>query len=416
MYLLSRLSGVLAVASVLLSMMVVAAASTLTSGKGKGGSGSIRGSLEDQQEQPASSSSPHTNNGQQTQTQTQHRMLTAGTVAELVMYDIEYGATTHYPNGHSSEVWELHFSEEESQRLGGIQDVELVHPEYILTSSETVSGDYIMLHEKLVVNDNKVHLPQGEANVEFFHSNPNNQLNGIGRATNNYATTQTSLIRDQVQQAILRRAGNIFSHSNPNGVQERRRQKHRNRNLASFTDGPLTTLVIRVIDAVGKTITNGKEGAEEQEITVAQLEDDVFFDVSSLKTQYEACSYQKLQIVPYAGTTSTGRTITNGVTDLVLPDYTAAGGDRKQIQQAALQVVKKDISTNMYTEFDLIMFCMVRTVSICRTVLLLYCYCYLCITIVVVVVGCCSSTHIITDAMCLSPQLSLSFSFSLMSL
>jgi len=42
----------------------------------------------------------------------------------------------------------------------------------------------------------------------------------------------------------------------------------------------------------------------------------------------------------------------------VLPTYKAQGGDRKQIQNAALAAVKTDISNDFKQEFDLVLFCM----------------------------------------------------------
>eukprot|EP00751_Fragilariopsis_kerguelensis_P045788 CAMPEP_0170994222 /NCGR_PEP_ID=MMETSP0736-20130129/10825_1 /TAXON_ID=186038 /ORGANISM="Fragilariopsis kerguelensis, Strain L26-C5" /LENGTH=259 /DNA_ID=CAMNT_0011420059 /DNA_START=310 /DNA_END=1085 /DNA_ORIENTATION=+ len=259
----------------------------MTADDGKGGS--VRGIQEDHQG---------------------HRMLTAGTVAELVLYDIEYGATVDYPHGHSAEIWEFHLSDADAEKLG-IQDVELVHPENILTSSQTVSGDYITIHEHLILIDGKVHVPR-EANVVFSHSNPNNtdhHLNESEMTTNDYAT-QTSSVREQVQQAIQRHAnenndgaaeehgakveididqiglrdqmlgGTIMNehmeqspsppmevrivgehavtgggsdHTTTDGEVQGRRRRRNRRNLASLTAGPLQTLVIRVIDADNKS-------------------------------------------------------------------------------------------------------------------------------------------------------------------
>ena len=141
---------------------------------------------------------------------------------------------------------------------------------------------------------------------------------------------------------------NSGSGSGDSGVQGRKRTR---RDLKQLTGEPLTALVVIVVDSVGSKLTGG---------SVAKLENDVFLDAVSLKTQYDACSYGKLQINPFVGTTSMGRTITKGVTELVLPTYKAKGGDRKQIQNAALAAVKTDISNDFKQEFDLVLFCMVR--------------------------------------------------------
>ena len=114
--------------------------------------------------------------------------------------------------------------------------------------------------------------------------------------------------------------------------------------------GSITALMVRVIDS--KNVQPDK--------SVQALRDEVFFDESSLKTQFEACSYHQLEIEPFSGTTSTGHTIHGGVTDISIDYDTALGEDENDsdLTSASLDAAYAQIGDLDSDTFDIIMFCL----------------------------------------------------------
>ena len=111
------------------------------------------------------------------------------------------------------------------------------------------------------------------------------------------------------------------------------------------TTGTLNTLVIRVLDSnnLGPSLSHAK------------LQNDVFYDNSSLKSQTEACSYNKLQIQPFSGKTPSNKQITNGVVDVKM-DYTMGSG-ASGLDQAAMTAAREQLGDLNDSMFDLILFC-----------------------------------------------------------
>ena len=97
------------------------------------------------------------------------------------------------------------------------------------------------------------------------------------------------------------------------------RHSHYNRNLANFTNptGTLNTLVVRIVDGNGVSPT----------FDAVKLEDDIFLDGHSLKSQFSACSYESLNIQQATEFSSTVNGIqVNGVVDISV-DTAAANGN-----------------------------------------------------------------------------------------
>jgi len=127
-------------------------------------------------------------------------------------------------------------------------------------------------------------------------------------------------------------------------------QQHRRRHLISsnpddYTNGEMSVLVLRVVDA------NQAAPAE-----ATQLRDDIFEDDFSLKTGYEQCSQRQVNIVPADGTAAeaNGEEIIGGIATIAV--NVAASAGRNTLQQEALAVASTkfgDLSAN----FDLVMVC-----------------------------------------------------------
>ncbi len=118
---------------------------------------------------------------------------------------------------------------------------------------------------------------------------------------------------------------------------------HRRRTLVE-SSGTLKALVIRVI---------AQNGAEPS-ASVDRLRSDVFEDKVCLKSQYAACSYGRLEIEAFSGTTTTGRRINGGVVEVkvnVNPSY----GNRDQFEAAANKRAA-EIYGDLASQFDLLLF------------------------------------------------------------
>ena len=126
----------------------------------------------------------------------------------------------------------------------------------------------------------------------------------------------------------------------PNDVNNTSRRR---RELVT-SSGTLKALVVRVIS---------KNGIEPS-VSIDQLRSDVFEDKLCLKSQYAACSYGRLEIEPFSGTTKTGRKINGGVVDVKI-DVNPTNGNRDLLEADA-----KKRAIEMYGElasqFDIVLF------------------------------------------------------------
>jgi len=115
------------------------------------------------------------------------------------------------------------------------------------------------------------------------------------------------------------------------------------------TTGTLKTLMIRIIDS--------KNVQPEQ--SIEQLENGIYNDDASFKSQIEACSYNKLEIQPFSGITLNGQTINGGVADVEI-DYDVSLGTENEVdvQNTAFAAANDQIGDLESDDFDLIMFCL----------------------------------------------------------
>lgn len=126
---------------------------------------------------------------------------------------------------------------------------------------------------------------------------------------------------------------------------EPRTEKRRRHLSGPDKEGTLKALVVRVVDKNGVAPTKG----------LGHLADKVFTDDVSLKSQTEACSYGKLKIEPFVGTTPSNRRITNGATSIQM-DYDMTSLE-PGMDQAALRAAREELGNLNDPRFDLVMFC-----------------------------------------------------------
>lgn len=126
---------------------------------------------------------------------------------------------------------------------------------------------------------------------------------------------------------------------------ERRVRQKRRRSLSAT--GTKSVLVVRVNAA--DVSTSG---------TIKELSNNIFGtygDTVTMKSQYDQCSYGKLQFEPFVGRTSKGVYV-NGVIDVTISNN-VGGSDRTNIE-AAVQVAAKNKLGNLRDEFDHVMLCL----------------------------------------------------------
>eukprot|EP00532_Pseudo-nitzschia_australis_P010630 CAMPEP_0168228272 /NCGR_PEP_ID=MMETSP0140_2-20121125/14560_1 /TAXON_ID=44445 /ORGANISM="Pseudo-nitzschia australis, Strain 10249 10 AB" /LENGTH=658 /DNA_ID=CAMNT_0008159819 /DNA_START=1 /DNA_END=1974 /DNA_ORIENTATION=- len=219
--------------------------------------------------------------------------------AECVLYLKDMQFRDH---NHHEETWACEFTREQGKRFGGhtMMDIEGV-PQELFESQHVVSGQAIMKTRGAFI----------EQSIAIDHVKmvvPNDALVDI----------------------------EILSENDP-----RHHQQRRQRHLASSKPGTLRTLVVRVIDADKKAVA----------ANVAQLNDDIFTDSVSLKTQYAACSKDQLIIEP----ANVGY---NGIVEVPI-NIVAANSIASTLESAAVAKAEEMYggSEGLREKFDLVMFC-----------------------------------------------------------
>jgi hypothetical protein len=227
------------------------------------------------------------------------RNFPSGLTCNLFLKDVEYVPTADKPQGYSIEEWFCELSEDDSYRLGVERPYYLDIADFSsIVPSNAIPGQSTLIATEATIDfaETKLYIPsKAKVSVE----------------------TRTDL------------------HNNA-----------RSRNLMT-TKGEIDVLMIRITDSKGVS----------PNADLNQLRSDVFEDEASLKTQFEACSYGKLQIKPFSGTTDTNLQIRNGVVDISVDYDVQRGGDRGELQIAALLSAEDKIG-NLRQQFDVIMFCM----------------------------------------------------------
>ena len=125
----------------------------------------------------------------------------------------------------------------------------------------------------------------------------------------------------------------------------RRLRQKRRRSLS--TTGTKRVLVIRVNAADTSTSA-----------TISELSNNIFGtygDTVTMKSQYNQCSYGKLQIEPFVGRTETGVYV-NGVIDVNIGN-TMSGSDRTDIESAVVVAAKNKLG-DLRASYDHVMLCL----------------------------------------------------------
>ena len=112
--------------------------------------------------------------------------------------------------------------------------------------------------------------------------------------------------------------------------------------------GSLKALVIRV----------KKSNGEGPDASSNKLRNDFFDDASSLRTQYNRCSYGKLNINGFTGHTDTGVYVNQGVVEVQV-DY--SGDSQKVLQNKAIAAANAQLGDLDDEKYDLVMFAMPKT-------------------------------------------------------
>jgi len=226
---------------------------------------------------------------------------------------VTFGPTAEHPRGYHRDYWACKLSNVDSEKFDGLQFVEFAESSSSSSSlkgilANATSGSSVLSISEATIDDDAalLHIP-AHANIQ---------------------------IQDEADADAINNNNN-----NNNSINVR--------NLANAkSTGTLNTLVIRVIDSNGIEPTSSTD----------QLIDDVFADAISLKTQMEACSYNKLRIEPFHGTTPTNHTIQNGVVDIQMDfDITS---NTSGVDNAALRAAKDTLGDLDDPMFDLVMICM----------------------------------------------------------
>lgn len=233
----------------------------------------------------------------QIQSQDQRHLMEEST-CKLFQKCVTFLATDEHPNGHHEESWVCELSPEDSARTG-VQFVDIVESPSIAPSIKTAkTGESTLTVTEAIIDTEspRMYIPES-AHV------------AVKDAT---AETHT----------------------------EKRRRSLTSNGPSSM--GTLKALVIRII---------GSNGAQPS-LSTEKLANDVFEDSVSLSSQTKACSYNKLNIEPFIGTTPKNRQISNGVVNVQIDSNSEVGLD-----QAAMTAANDQLGDLNDPMFDLVMFC-----------------------------------------------------------
>jgi len=213
----------------------------------------------------------------------------------LFLEDIAYEPTVEYPQGYSEELWVCELPYELSHELGMFY-VDIEDGDAIVGNATSGVSTLTVSEAIIDIRTPRLYVPKPErARVD---------------------TTDRSI-----------------------SIEDNR---DRGRALATNM-GTLSTLVIRVLDS------NGKGPDADQK----QLENDVFEDDSCLKSQYEACSYNKLKIEPFKNDI-----VENGVVDVQVDYDLTKNSNRAEMQQLVFQEANNKLGDLSDDKFGLVLFCL----------------------------------------------------------
>lgn len=249
--------------------------------------------------------------------QQRRRHLLQGSTCTLYKKCITFQPTAEHPKGHHKDSWVCELSEEDKRKLNlQFVDIEESDASSSALINVTTSGESTMTISEAIIDSERPQMFIPEyAHVEIRgivqDETHERSVNGGDRGSQDVRLTQGTGVRRQ-----------LVSRS-----------------------GTLKTLVVRVSD----------RNNVEPDANIAKLNNDVFDDAVSLKTQTEACSYGKLKIEPFRGNTPSNKYISNGIVDVKI-DYDINGG-ADGMDQAALRAANEQLGDLSNSMFDLVMFC-----------------------------------------------------------
>uniref|UniRef100_A0A7S4AK27 Peptidase M11 gametolysin domain-containing protein n=1 Tax=Pseudo-nitzschia australis TaxID=44445 RepID=A0A7S4AK27_9STRA len=280
-----------------------------------------------------------------------HRHLTEETKCRLYLQVIDYPPTEEHPRGYSVDEWICFLRLDDEYN----SDIDSSHPLYVdIVDPESVDGNVIvgtarsgfstlLVSEAILdVKQPKMYIPM-HAQVKVVDNDDdddNHDDNDNDNSAYNYNNDNDSLAAGHIS------IGHLGTHQDINDYNSNSNNNQRRTSTTSAVTGNLKTLVVRVT-------------AIDSEVTAKpnQLFDNIFTDDSCLATQYKACSYGKLTMQPYKGTTVDNQPI-NGIVDVKVGVKLAKNDDVKNLQYHAVTETYKAMGGAMpHSEIDLVLFC-----------------------------------------------------------
>jgi len=249
---------------------------------------------------------------------------------------VTYMKVTDYEDGHDEESWSCKFSPEDAKKFGGVQMMDIDG----LTMDDMKAEHAVSGGTVLKVGPSSYVETVATTSAE----------NVFGRGFDSDSATSDSIV---VAEPVLHVSKEDFSiepmDEHTDSRHYKNRKMRRGRSLADTT-GPLNTLVMRVIDKDDRAPPNAK-----------QMEDDVFLDSMSLKTQYERCSHNNIEIVQAQNEGFSARhdgVDYQGIIDVQV-GYKSSDADKYGLWGDALNIAKRDYNggKDMSDSFDLVMVC-----------------------------------------------------------
>ena len=296
-----------------------------------------------------------------------HLLVVEGNITcDLYLKDIEYETTP------AEEQWVCELSQEDTLRIGndnGNYGSMIRYVDIIVES-----------HSDTDANSDRLLLPASSSTSSFVSAISGVSSMTISSAGGSSEATGTIIDIDEDKMYIPHDAIIEIRNYHPNSTtatsstrdrhHRDRHHDHNHRRGLAAKEGVLRTVVIRVTDSEGISPQASRE----------QLVQDFYSNDNasiSLKSQYEVCSYGKLIIEPFVGTTkSTGKVIKDGVIDIqvkynIFADTIDGGGNRNKLQRAAIDTAIEEIGDlKSDDDFDLILF---WYVTCCVVNIILYC-------------------------------------------
>ncbi len=248
---------------------------------------------------------------------------------------VTYMKIADYVDGPDEESWSCEFSPEDAKRfgLGGVQ---------MLDIDGLTMDDMKDMH---AVSGGTVLKVGPSSYVETVETASTGNVFGRGFDS----ATSDSIVAEPVLHVSKEDFVIEPMDEHTDSRHYKNRKMRRGRNLAATT-GSLNTLVMRVIDKDGRAPPSA-----------SQLEEDVFLDSMSLKTQYERCSHDNIEIVQAQnnGFYATQNNVDyQGIIDVQV-SYKASDAGKYDLWGDALDIAKRDYNNGnaMSNSFDLIMVC-----------------------------------------------------------